>query len=264
MNQGSPLSRERGLSNRFLGGFGFGNREMSTSAIAHTSRDLDSLQQRNPATAPSVDLPDGGGLSLFNHEVCEIHLPQGLTALVSGVDFPHLVTIRWSVFRPDHCDWYVSTRFPGMRRAVYLHSLVAGYPPGKIEIDHADGNTLNNVRTNIRVCTPQQNRWNRGKRAASTSPFKGVIFFGGVWIARIKAHGKRTSLGTFKSEIEAAHAYDAAARSAYGQYAYLNFPTATDIELRKNYSWPSHSLVPAGIERSTAAWNLRKQQKGAA
>lgn len=96
------------------------------------------------------------------------------------------------------------------------------------QVDHIDRNGLNNKRDNLRVATRVQNRMNSGKRKSRdkppTSQYKGVHLINGkYWCSRITINKKRIVLGYFKNEIEAAKAYDEAAKEYYGDYAYLNF-----------------------------------------
>lgn len=90
-------------------------------------------------------------------------------------------------------------------------------------VDHADGNGLNNQRHNLRAATLGQNVVNSKKRKDGvTSPYKGVYWNEGnqKWMTRVA--GKY--IGYFESEVDAAKAYDKAARARYGVCAHLNFP----------------------------------------
>lgn len=101
----------------------------------------------------------------------------------------------------------------------YIH---AGYIP-KI-IDHINREPDDNRFCNLREVTMQQNLMNR-KFSKGSSEFKGVSFDKSKmkFKAQINIKGKRTHLGYFKCEIEAAMAYDKAALKEFGEYAYLNF-----------------------------------------
>ena len=92
-----------------------------------------------------------------------------------------------------------------------------------LEVDHRDRNPRNNTRANLRVCTHIQNCYNKSG-SGGKSPFKGVEKNSLRWQARISVGGKRLYLGTFIHDIDAAKAYDAAARIYHGEFAYLNFP----------------------------------------
>lgn len=101
--------------------------------------------------------------------------------------------------------------------------------PGDAEVDHWDGNSLNNTRGNLRVATSRQNKMNRGKTAGCTSPFKGVTWHKPMskWKGQIKLAGKNYHLGYFSDDKEAARVYDAKATELFGKFARLNFNTPT-------------------------------------
>jgi hypothetical protein len=100
--------------------------------------------------------------------------------------------------------------------------------------DHIEGDTLDCRRKKMRVATYAESNRNRGKHAGNVRPYaskyKGVSnkrMFGrntNGWEAFITVNNKTRTLGRFRSEMAAAHAYDAAARKAFGKFACLNFP----------------------------------------
>ena len=98
--------------------------------------------------------------------------------------------------------------------------------PDGMVVDHIDGNSLNNRRSNLRICTPRQNTANRAKTRNGTSRFKGVHFCtrDRKWRAQIGVDGARRFIGDFDDEVEAARAYDRKAAELFGEFAYLNFP----------------------------------------
>jgi len=95
---------------------------------------------------------------------------------------------------------------------------------GSQEIDHINGNSLDNRKANLRVCTHRQNTQNSGKREGCNSRFKGAYWNKnrGKWHARIGHRGKQIHLGYFESE--AAKAYDEKAKELFGVFAHPNFP----------------------------------------
>lgn len=147
----------------------------------------------------------------------EIHVNQGQVILVDDEDFERASAIKWSVAMHPHTKTYraygrVNGRMTSMSRFI----MDAG--PGEI-IDHANRNTLDNRRANLRRCTATQNRANSQVRRDCLSGYKGVSFNrrNGKWCAQLY-------IGTFVSQEDAAKAYDAAARSVFGEFALTNFP----------------------------------------
>lgn len=100
---------------------------------------------------------------------------------------------------------------------------IAGEPDGVV--DHKNGITLDNRRSNLRHATLSQNAGNRRIKMGK-SKYKGVTCTKGKlqkkWKARIGNNGERIVLGNFYTEIEAARAYNKAAMAKWGEFAYLN------------------------------------------
>lgn len=119
-----------------------------------------------------------------------------------------------------YLEIYVSRT--GYRR---LHRLVMNTPNG-LETDHRDGNGLNNSKSNLRIATHRQNALNSIKHKPAASKFKGLYYVERIdcWRVRIRLEGnKRKCLGYFKSEIEAAYAYDVASIEHHGEFGRRNF-----------------------------------------
>lgn len=105
-----------------------------------------------------------------------------------------------------------------------IHRQILGITDPKICVDHKNGNTLDNTRENIRVCTQKENSKNRRKvNKVCTSKYKGVHkAASGSWVAMIRVNYKRYYLGSFKNEVDAALAYNKAAVQHFGEFAQLN------------------------------------------
>lgn len=113
---------------------------------------------------------------------------------------------------------------------VSMHRVILGAQRGQ-EVDHRDGDGLNNRRTNLRLATRAQNQRNKSATHTNRSGYKGVSLFTtpgmwatGKWYARIKLNRQTIHLGYFATAEQAARAYDCAARLYHGEFARLNFP----------------------------------------
>jgi hypothetical protein len=93
-------------------------------------------------------------------------------------------------------------------------------------VDHRNTDSLDNRRANLRLATHSQNSCNSRRDKSNTySRYRGVSFSKrkGKWFAAIRANGRKLWLGYFDNEIDAARAYDTAARKYHGEFARLNF-----------------------------------------
>lgn len=164
-----------------------------------------------------------GASSIETHRT--IPLTRGVEAMVDAADYGRLSAIKWHA---HECrGTFYAANGGGKQGRVFMHRLVCDAPKG-LQVDHINGNSLDNRRANLRPCVDQQNRWNRGARANSASGIKGVMLCRrtGRWAAAITANGKRHYLGSYADQADAARAYDAAALHLHGAFARLNFPEA--------------------------------------
>lgn len=154
---------------------------------------------------------------------CTISLTQGKVTLVDDADYEWLNQWRW-FYKESRGLGYAVRTDNRARKTVRMHRVITQAPDG-FDVDHRDGNTLNNQRSNLRVCEHQNNTRNQAKKRHGSSQYKGVHWCkrDKAWIARVAVNGKRVSLGYFKDEHAAPHAYDTGARLHYGEFARVNF-----------------------------------------
>lgn len=158
---------------------------------------------------------------------------NGVEFEIDEEDVDRVAAYRWYGFKPDGKKTYIfrtiSTRLSSGKwktQSVYLHRFLIDAPSG-LSVDHKDNNSLNNRRSNLRLATQSQQNQNTKKLNPSTasSRFKGVSFNKkrNAWEVYIHDKRKKVIIGYFQNEEEAAHAYDNAARSRYGEFASTNF-----------------------------------------
>lgn len=155
----------------------------------------------------------------------ELILTKGKTTRISLEDAERVLAHKWCVTVTRKGFWYAKrkvVRPDGKATSEMLHRFVLSAPKG-LDVDHINGDTLDNRRENLRTATRSQNAINRhAKLPGKTSRFRGVSWdrHKGRW----RAFVSRLHIGYFASEDAAAKAYDEAVRRLYGRFASPNNP----------------------------------------
>jgi len=166
----------------------------------------------------------------YGYAFRKIPLTQGKFALVDPEDYQELSKYKWFAIRSPR-GFYAARSVGSNRRktgqqTIRMHQVILKPPEGKF-IDHINHNGLDNRRSNLRICTLQQNIWNmRKQRGNCASQYKGVTWRKdiGKWQARITCNGELLSIGLFDDEKAAAAAYDKKAKELFREYAAPNLP----------------------------------------
>jgi len=156
--------------------------------------------------------------------VKEINITQGKKVLVSNEDFLKVSQFNWAYSASTGYAVRKGRKKLKEPRTVHMHRFIMDVPPG-IQVDHINGNKLDNRRSNLRLASVQKNAFNRKKpKVKCTSQYKGVLKRknSDKWEARIKINNKSIYLGRFVSEVDAAKAYNQAAKKYFGEFARCN------------------------------------------
>ena len=148
----------------------------------------------------------------------------GYTTQIDDCDVGKVIGKRVGVVRCHNlCYARISVRDKGGKlKRMPLHKYIMN-PPRGYEVDHIDGNGLNNKRENLRICTHAENLQNSKDRCHGKQKYRGVrLVPSGNYVAKFFHNGKNIHVGTFCTEEEAAIAWNAKAKELYGKYARLN------------------------------------------
>ena len=158
------------------------------------------------------------------HVLKEIKITQGKIVTVSDMDYEELIKFNWSYSASTGYAVRKGRKSLNEPRTVHMHRFIMD-ASSKVQIDHINGNKLDNRRLNLRIASVQKNAFNRKKpKVECTSIYKGVLQRKNSekWIARIKISNKAIHLGTFINEVDAAKAYNEAALYYFGEFARCN------------------------------------------
>jgi hypothetical protein len=143
-----------------------------------------------------------------------------LQAIVDEEDFERANQYSWSLSTKGYVQHH-----PRGDILIHLHNFILDVPASS-GVDHKDRNKLNNSKYNLRIVSNSIQGQNRDRFKNNTSGYKGVSWSCGKekWQVSIKVDYKQKHLGYFTNIVEAAMAYDKAAREFFGPTAFQNFP----------------------------------------
>ena len=189
-----------------------------------------------------------------------IVLTKGQVTYVDDEDYEMLNQKTWCVN-----DGYAVNRELGR-----MHRFLLGAPKG-VMVDHRNGDKLDNRKENLRLCTNSQNQANR-QVFRGASPFKGVCWQKrlngtGSWKAQLIVNGEVVYLGVFKTDLEAAAAYNEAALKHFGEFAHLNDLGLPGSPLMSHERKQVNRTTPSGykgvtFDKNRSLWMAQLSCKG--
>jgi len=151
-----------------------------------------------------------------------------LTALVDDEDYDRLSQWKWYLKKGRNTNYAARIEISNNTRiSINMHRVILKLTDSKIFGDHRDRDGLNNQRSNLRIATCSQNCANTISKKNSSSIYLGVSYSNtkrmkAKWVSTIGINYKQIHLGSYKTEVEAAKAYDEAAKKYHGEFARLN------------------------------------------
>lgn len=172
------------------------------------SKSIRENARNNRTDTSNIITPDGSRA---------VPLNNGKYALVDIEDYDRVMEYNWWF-----SNGYATAAVNGTKNR--MHRFIMNITDPKTVVDHKFHNTLDNRKSQLRICTQSQNSMNSRSKTGSSSKYKGVTWHtrNNKWEARIGSNGKKHYLGTFENEEDAAKAYNKKALELFGEFALTN------------------------------------------
>ncbi len=159
----------------------------------------------------------------------KLKLTQNKVTIIDDEDYEKFNQFKYRIRKNGWGQIYAVRTGPRLNekrsKDYYLHREIMGVTDRKMQIDHINGNSLDNRKENLRVCTNAQNSRNSKLAKNNTTGYKGVSWSGSKknkYVAQLHTKGKHIHLGNFDNPIDAALAYNKAAIEYFGEFAKIN------------------------------------------
>lgn len=149
----------------------------------------------------------------------EIVLTRGAVAIIDEKDYEEVSKFKWC-YDGRYASRGLYDRSTKKRSMQRLHTFLMNTPKG-MNVDHINGNKLDNRRSNLRICSHNQNLWNYGKHRDNGTGYKGVILDKRYsrYQARIQVNKITYSSPWFDTPEEAHKAYKQLSKTHHGEYS---------------------------------------------
>lgn len=165
-----------------------------------------------------------------NYKTLQLHgqIGKNLTVLIDSEDYERVSKFKWYPVENGSGQIYAYTKIidndTKRRKTILLHRFIMCPSINKL-IDHKNHKTLDNRKSNLRICNTSQNNANGKKHKDNTHGFKGISLFKNkkkelvYWRARIRFN-KKEYVTYHKEKIDAIKSYNSMAEKFYGEFAY--------------------------------------------
>lgn len=148
----------------------------------------------------------------------KITLTQGYVALVDDEDFDLVSKYKWRVDKQRYTNYALAHDINDNSKSIFMHRLILEPKKRSHEVDHKDGNGLNNTRENIHIVSRSVNNIRRRVIPGNKTGYRGISIHKrtGKYLAKIQCDGKQKYLGLFTNIADAVVAYEKAGRKLFG------------------------------------------------
>ena len=142
--------------------------------------------------------------------------------LIDDEDYDKIKCYNWHLIKRRK-DGGIYIQAHSKNKTIHFHRLIMNCPKG-LYVDHINHDTLDNRKCNLRICTNSENNINKFKiKKFTTSIYKGVTKTEyNTYKAEIRFNGTHLRLGSFKTEDQAAIAYNIACLKYHGEFCRPN------------------------------------------
>lgn len=151
----------------------------------------------------------------------EIQLTQGKVAIVDDEDYELVSKSKWYYLNNRVGYAQKCEKVDGKWVSLLMHRFIMN-APSIMQIDHINHNGLDNRRSNLRLCTKEENHLNLKLYKNSTTGIKGVHIDKTKYRAQIFKNGRKINIGNFDTIEEATQAYSDKAHELFGEFAYTD------------------------------------------
>jgi hypothetical protein len=145
---------------------------------------------------------------------------KGYNVIIDDKDYEEVAKIDWHILSGKGKVYFRKSKYLGKnkRKTILLHRYIIKAPVD-MEVDHINSDTLDNRKSNLRICKRSENAMNRKPNKSKTG-YKGVHFRKdrGKYTAQIRKNYKIYFLGYFNTPEEAYKAYCEASKKYHGEY----------------------------------------------
>lgn len=170
----------------------------------------------------------------FTSDTCIGYTSKGEVFLVDIDKYDLIKDYNWCIDKNGYVVTY--KRIDNKNKTIRLHRLITDAPDDLV-VDHIHGNKrrFDNRISNLRVCTNQENQFNKeynlNKELKVKGVYKTVSHDKTRYYSQITVNKKTKHLGIFDTIKEASDTYDKAAKKLFGEFAWLNNYQASEQEL---------------------------------